>query len=237
MDDGICVRIFARLMEAGVSLNVSESWDLSNSLVPEHQYWTQDGKGLAYPGESFGNFGNRRSGDEGMPDRASFIEGFQGRKADSKVDLVPKYQYWTQVRRMNTHPEESISNSGNRRSGDEGMPDSTSFVVGFQGWEAGSNVDIPPRSLIALGFSTSLAAATPPATRSNPVSDDSVDVGDGGPSDDGGTNAYGEGAVEFDADEEVLRTTVEDNEGDVRLERTGSGRYKGGGVPGATSRE
>lgn len=195
--------MFARLMEAGVSLNVSESWDLSNS-----------------PGESFGNFGNRRSGDEGMPDSASFIEGFQGRKADSKVD-----------------PEESISNSGNRRSGDEGMPDSTSFVVGFQGWEAGSNVDIPPISLITLGFSTSLAAATPPATRSNPVSDDSVDVGDGGPSDDGGTNAYGEGAVEFDADEEVLRTTVEDNEGDVRLERTGSGRYKGGGVPGATSRE
>jgi hypothetical protein len=149
-------------MEAGVSLNVSESWDLSSSLVPEHQYWTQGGKSLAYPGESFGNSGNRRSGDEGMPDSASFIIGFQGCEVDSNVDLVPTYQCRTQAGRMKAHPEESFSNSGNRRSGDEGMSDSASYFVRFQGREVDSIVDIPPRSFFALGFSTSsLAAATP----------------------------------------------------------------------------
>jgi hypothetical protein len=116
-------------MEAGVSLNVSESWDLSSS-----------------PGESFGNSGNRRSGDEGMPDNASFVEGFQGREADSNVD-----------------PEESIDNSGNRRSGDESMSDSAPCIIGFQGRETGSNADIPPRFFSVLCFSTSLAAATPAA--------------------------------------------------------------------------
>lgn len=127
MDDGMCVRMFARLMEAGVSLNVSESWDLSSS-----------------PGESFDNSGNRRSGDEGIPDSASFIRGFQEREAVSSVD-----------------PEESFGNSGNRRSGDEGMSDSASYIVRFQGREVDSNVDKPPKSFFALVFSTSLAAATP----------------------------------------------------------------------------
>jgi hypothetical protein len=123
----------------------------------------QGGKSLAYPGESFGNSGNRRSGDEGMPDNASFVEGFQGREANSNVDLVPKYQYWTQAGRMNVHPEESIDNSGNRRSGDESMSDSAPFIIGFQGRETGSNADIPPRFFSVLCFSTSLAAATPAA--------------------------------------------------------------------------
>lgn len=157
----MCVRMFARLMEAGVSLNVSESWDLSSSLVPEHQYWTQGGKSLAYPGESFDNSGNRRSGDEGMPDSASFIRGFQEREAVSSVDLVLTYQYRTQAGRMNAHPEESFGNSGNRRSGDEGISDSASYIVGFQGREVDSNVDKPPKSFFPLVFSTSLAATTP----------------------------------------------------------------------------
>lgn len=129
MDDGMCARLFARLMEAGVSLNVSESWDLSSS-----------------PGESSGNTGNRRSGDEGKPDSASFIEGFQGSEADSDVD-----------------PEGSTDNSGNRRSGDKGMPDSAPFIAGIQGREAGSNIGVPPRSFFALRSSTSLTAATPAA--------------------------------------------------------------------------
>lgn len=48
---------------------------------------------------------------------------------------------------------------------------------------------------------------------------------------------YGECVVEFDADDAVLRTAVEDNEGDSRFERAESGKYRGGGVPGGTSRE
>jgi hypothetical protein len=42
--------------------------------------------------------------------------------------------------------------------------------------------------------------------------------------------------VEFDADDVVLRTAIEDNDGDGRLERAESGKYSGG-VPGGISRE
>jgi hypothetical protein len=66
--------------------------------------------------------------------------------------------------------------------------------------------------------------------------DESEDVGDGGPRDDGGTTACGEVVAELDAEDAVLRTGVPDNDKGL-LSRTVSCMKAEGVVPAGSSRE